>query len=554
MLQTEDEELREPAVPAHGHRVNGSGTIRAMAYRLYFEWLIPVALVAGLYLRTREWLFDKSLWLDELMVTYSITHRDFAGLLRPLSFNQAAPVGWLWAEHASIRLFGMNDLALRFPCWLASIIALGVFPLVARRLIGRSAVPAATVIFATSPALIYYAAETKQYSFDVACALLALLVTTWLCQRRPTLGMAVIWGLTCGVLVWCSQPAIAVCAVCGLVLLVIWFRELDTVLPVVVGGTILGVSVAVDWATTLKRQSADVTLLSFWRTFGGYPPLQQTVSADLHWLRAAVTTTEQFFNISRPYLALGLMACGLVVVVLRRRHFQGLLLALPMVAAVGLAVTDHYPLARRLALYLYPIVVMLLAAPLALSERQWNRAARWWRTAAVVTSAAVLFAVAAPGVALGLDKALHPDDGVTGRQAIAFVSQHQHPGDLVLTQTSAASILTMEFYGPHYHVRDGGQFYLGRGHDRTCADPFSKLQGVTRVWLVFAELSRGQPLDRNQIYESRMAVNGRLVLSYTGFDGAGAYLFALGSPHKPLPVNPSAQECLSIRQLSGDRH
>lgn len=553
MLETEGEELRGPGVPAHSHRANGWGTIETMAHSLYFDWLIPVSLVIGVCLRTREWLFDKSLWLDELMVAYSITNRSFAGLLQPLSFNQAGPIGWLWAERVSIKLFGMNDLALRFPEWAASIVALGLFPLVARRLIGRAAVPAATLIFATTPELIYYAAETKQYSFDIVCALLALLVTTWLCQREPTLAMGVIWGLVCAALVWFSQPAIPVCAVCGLVLLLMWFRKLETLVPVVIGGAMLGISAALDWAIALKRQAANADLLGFWRITGGYPPLKQTISADLHWLVAAAARTERWLDISRPVLALGLMACGLAVVALCRRRFQGLLLGLPLAAAVGLAITVHYPLSGRLALYLYPILVMLLAAPLALSGRQQSPRARWWRSTAVVASAAVLIAVTGPGIALGLDKAIHPDQLVSGRQAVAFVSQHQHAGDLVLIQTGAPSVLTVEFYGPHYHVRGRDTFYLGRGRHGTCPDPFSKLHGVTRVWLVTTEFSKGQPPNRNQIYISRMAVNGRLVLSYTGLDGAGAYLFDLGRPHKPLPMVPAALDCFGLRPLSDSR-
>ena len=146
MLETEREGLREPGVREGRHRAAGPaaprtgwGAVTTVVRRMYLDGLIPVALVVGVVLRTREWLFDKSLWLDELMVTYSITHRDFAGLTRPLSMDKAAPVGWLWVEHASIHLFGLSDLALRFPGWLASLVALGVFPVVARWLIGRSA-------------------------------------------------------------------------------------------------------------------------------------------------------------------------------------------------------------------------------------------------------------------------------------------------------------------------------------------------------------------------------------------------------------------------------
>jgi uncharacterized membrane protein len=552
LLQTDGESLRRLRSPAHGNRGSGSGAVTAVAYRLYFDWLIPVSLVVGLYLRTREWLFDKSLWLDELMVTYNFTQRGYAGLLRPLSFNQAGPVGWLWAERASVQLFGMNDMAVRFPEWLASIIALGLFPLVARRLVSRAAVPAATVIIATSPMLIYWTAETKQYSFDVACTVLALLVTTSLAQRRPTWLMAVTWGLTCAALVWCSQPAIAVCAVCAVVLLVKWCRHWRTLLPVVIGAAILGASIAADWAVTLKNQSANSVLQGFWRTHGGYPPLRQTITADLHWLGSVVTSTGGYLNLSKPYLAIGLMACGLIALALSRHPVQGLLLVLPLAAAVALAVTDHYPFARRLALYLYPVIVMLLVAPLAVSGWQPKPTARWLRPAAVAVTTAALLTVTASGIALGLDKAIHPDDTVSGRQSVAFVAQHQHRGDLVLGQTGAAAVLTMAFYGPHYHVRERGLIWFADGSHGTCKYPFSRFPGVTRVWLVMAELSAGQPLNRNQLYLARMAAYGKLVLSYTGAEGAGAYLFDIprsraGDLRRVRPAAPLG--CLSIRSL-----
>jgi hypothetical protein len=359
-----------------------------------------------------------------------------------------------------------------------------------------------------------------------------------------------VWGLTCAVLVWCSQTAIPVCAVCGLVLLVCWIRDWRAVLKVIPGGVILGVSVALDWSVMLRRQSADGTLQSFWREAGGYPPLHQTIPADVHWLGTAVISTEQFFCISWPFVALGLMACGLIVA-LGRRHFPGLLLSLPIAAGVAMAVTDHYPLDRRLALYLYPVAVMLLAAPLALADRPPSTAAAWRRPAAVMAAAAALIAVTAPGVALGLGKSAHPDEGVTGRQAVAFAGQHHQPGDLVLAQTGLPSVLTMNFYGPRFRVREKGLFYLARPRrNGTCADPFSRHPRVTRVWLIFAEFSVGQPPNRNQIYLSRMAVYGKPVLSYNGQDGAAAVLFDLSKtrPRKPLPRHPlTSLDCIGIR-------
>ena len=44
-----------------------------------------------------------------------------------------------------------------------------------------------------------------------------------------------------------------------------------------------------------------------------------------------------------------------------------------------------------------------------------------------------------------------------------------------------------------------------------------------------------------------MAVNGRLVLSYTGVDGAGAYLFDLYPPRPKEPDPAGLRNCFSIQ-------
>jgi 4-amino-4-deoxy-L-arabinose transferase-like glycosyltransferase len=550
MLITDVERDAELAFRASQRPTAGQSSRATMVARLlYFRWLVPVSLVVGMILRAREWVFEKSLWLDELGVTYSITHRGFGGLLHPLDHGQAGPIGWLWAERASIELFGLHDWALRFPAWAASIVALGVFPIVARRLVGRSAVPAATLVFATSPVLIYYGAEAKQYSSDTACTLLALLATTQLCRDRPTFRRTAIWGFICAVLVWCSQPTILVSAVCGLVLLLVWFRQRETLGPVLVGGTIFTISVAVNWWVALRHQSANTFLEGYWRAYGGYPPVKQTLRSDLSWLATTAARTAGFMHIGTPVLAFGLMACGLAVLA-RRRPVSALLLGLPIGAAAGVAITGHYPLTQRLALYLYPYAVMLLAAPLALSSRDPNPVSLRWKWTATVASAA-LTVVAAAGIAAGLRTFVDPDETTAGRQAVAFVSRHQQPGDVVLI--AAATKPTIDFYGRRYHVMAGGIFGFDHSAVGVCGDPFSTLAGVPRVWLVLAHHGSSEPRNRTQIYLSQMAVESTLLLSYHGAGDAGAYLFDLSMPPAKPPVRlaPFAEdECFYISRSS----
>ena len=513
--------------------------LRSGAMQFYRRWLLMIALILGTILRTREWLYSKSLWLDELTLTTNLVSRDFAGLTRRLDGNQGAPVLWLWAEKISINVFGVSELSLRLVPWLASLIALAVFPFVARRLIGEAAAPAAVVLFATAPSLIYYAAETKQYSSDVASMLLVVLATTLLSRREPTLPAALYWGAACGALVWFSQPAIVVSAACGLFLAWRSWRSGRILARLLGGGAILGASVALQWWLVLGDLKQNSTLRAYWQAAQGFPPSPPTVGGHIAWLRTFATA---FFDgvghFAFPWLALELAVWGFLVM-LRRRPWSAAMIGLVVAASVGAALAYQYPLAQRLALFLLPMALLLVCAGLgdaSFDAREEPLAA--WRQVAVALCALFLFVVAGPAIGSGLGKLIQPDETTATRQAIEFVAAHREPGDLVLVEAGAES--AADFYGPRLNVRADGVFRFERptATNPCTGDRLAPLAGAPRVWLVFGHHFTIEPANRTSVYLSQVAAAATQVTSFTGAGDAGAFLFDLGQP----PATP--QEAL----------
>ena len=555
----------EGALPVVDRARLGDGWMGRVV-RFYLRWLTPIALALGVVLRTREWLHNKSLWLDEFSITQYITERGFSGLLKPLGNGQGAPVGWLWAERLAVDIFGVHDLALRVVPWLGSLIALGVFPVVARRLIGRVATPVAALLLASSPPLIYYAAETKQYSTDTACALLALLLTVRFMDRAPTLRDALLWGLGSGVLVWCSQPTILVAAACGLFLVVRWFNRRPALVAVLAGGVVLAAFVLAAWLVTLRQLGTVQILRLYWSQFGGYPPPGAGLGGDLTWLRStSAHFTEGIAQFRWLWIVFLVGLWGLATLV-RLRPWAALLLTLVLLAAIGAAVTGNYPLAHRLALYLLPVLLLLLtagladAAPLLGSVRLEAgavmspvRALR--RPWGMVSSGIVLVALAlvtASSVTAGLDKLGHPDDITSGRQAIDFIASHRQPGDVVLADAWALS--AVNFYGPSRGVPANGMVSFEPDRGAACpVDPLAALRGAKRVWLLFAHHPSNQPADRIAVYASQFAVRGTQIASYRGAGDAAAVLFDLPErPSRPAPALGSwlPHTCFSVTMWS----
>ncbi len=307
------------------------------------RWIIPVLMLLAAALRFRQYFANRSLWLDEAKLSLNILHRSFAQLWQPLDYHQGAPVGFLGIEKWAVTTFGTSEYALRLFPLLAGTVSIFLFYLLARRVVRSAAVPLALALFAISPTLIYYASEVKQYSSDVALAL--LLVYLAVTERILLLGI-------CGaVAIWFSHPAVFVLGgIFGILLLRHWRNW-----KVHVAGTLWVSSFAVCYFVLLRKLSQDAVLLAYWQqNFMPFPP-------NPKWFE------DSFFDLFSASAALrftGLAAfvflCGGVSLWRRNRETQLLLLS-PVVPTLLASAVHKYPFGGRLALFLVPILLLLMA-------------------------------------------------------------------------------------------------------------------------------------------------------------------------------------------------
>lgn len=163
--------------------------------------------VIGVVLRLRQFVFCRSLWLDEAMLAVSIAARSPLELLRPLEYNQNAPILFLWLSKASTTVLGVNEYALRALPQILGAVALVLLTLAAGRAFGRAAMIVGASLAALSPALIRFSNEAKPYGVDAfvtAALLLAFLA------RDPNLSRksALVLGITASLGVILSHPAV----------------------------------------------------------------------------------------------------------------------------------------------------------------------------------------------------------------------------------------------------------------------------------------------------------------------------------------------------------
>jgi uncharacterized membrane protein len=305
--------------------------------------IISILIILAAALRLRQYLANRSLWLDEAKLSLNIIHCNFAQLWQPLDYHQGAPNGFLEIEKWAITTFGTSEYALRLFPLLAGIASIFLFYLLAKRVVKGEALPLALALFAISPALIYYASEAKQYSSDVAIALLLLYLAV---TER-----VILLGIVGAIAIWFSHPAVFVMGGVSGVLLLKHSRDWK----ILVACTVWVSSFLICYFVLLRTLSRDAFLMAYGQqNFMPLPP-------NPKWFE------DSFFDLFSSSAALrfaGLSAfaflCGCVSLWVRNKETQLLLLS-PLVPTFLASAVHEYPFGGRLTLFLIPVMLLLMA-------------------------------------------------------------------------------------------------------------------------------------------------------------------------------------------------
>lgn len=368
---------------AHMRLTSRPWTLRALSNRL--SW--SAAFVGlGLALRLFHYLRNPSLWHDEAALVLNVLDKNFAQLLGPLRFSEAAPPLFLWIERAASLTLGDSLYALRLAPLAASCATLVLFARLARRTLEPRAAAWATLLFATSDRLLWHACEAKQYSLEALATVVLLSVfeagRTWPLWRRA-LALAALAPLVLCV----AYPA---CFVYGALLVVLSpvFRTPRTDDQHTPWADWLAYSVLVAtvfatfawlWIGPIHAQR-DRTIVECWQGMGQFPDWRRPASVPGWFVQATLDVIGYCLKPIGQWLA-PLAAVGFVALWRRRGMAWCLLLVGPIALAAFAAAIGAYPYGgMRVMVYAAPAVVLLVAAgvPPCLA---WLQSRRRWAAA-----------------------------------------------------------------------------------------------------------------------------------------------------------------------------
>lgn len=441
----------------------------------------------GVALRLWEYFFNRSLYLDEILLTRSIVGMPLGALLtKPLLMDQVAPRGFLLIERLVVMVVGPSEWALRLFPLLCGILSVILFRRLAERVLTGAGPALALFLFAIGVPLIRYGGDVKQYSVDIAAAIGFLVLALDLREREETTKRLLLAGVLGLLIVWFSQTAVLVMAGIGLGLAVDWLisrdrragREILIMIPLWGVASIAAVLAGMRSMTPSTREFMD----DFWAT-GFFPrTLRVTEVPGWFWERlSSIFSDPSLLRYRWPAVFLIVALLG-VVVLWQRSRPAALLLVGPFVVSMAAAVAHQYPFRGRLIVWLVPSALIAAAA-----GAEWirGRASALHSVAGAALGAALMLAFLASPV-MAMWEMPPPYDIEHWQALLSYLQNHRQTGDEIYVLPLQR--IGMSFYGPSYGLQpqDWTTGVCSRDDTRAYILDVDRYRGVRRLWVLSA--------------------------------------------------------------------
>jgi hypothetical protein len=459
---------------------NDDAELRSEVRLARMRVLLVSILGLGIALRLVQYSANASLWLDEVAIARNILDKSAWELLTtPLSYDQSAPKGFLLGEKIAITLFGGSDWVLRLVPMFSSIIGLLVFWRLSSRYLTLLGSYVAVTMLASATPLIVASSQVKQYSSDIAVALILLFMATESSVRELSRKQAFAYGACGALLVWFSQPAVFVSLGLGVSIFLSTRNSLGSPRTRMIGLWWASAFLSAVAALATMTEETRAYLHQFWAA--GFPP------AIAHYFQTwwpcdqvrtlfgqRVGRSEFSLSYAFPEAFICLAAVGFWSLWRRNRALAGLLLG-PIVVTLAAAIANQYPFSDRLIIFLVPSLFLGIGA----SGEQISA----WLKNSIAT--AVLVAIIIIGFAVYPLVQTPPPYRVEDlKPVLSYLKQNWRSGDVAYVYYGAAPEMTLyaEAYG--IHASDYAVGGCHRGEARLYFEELEQFRGRPRVWVI----------------------------------------------------------------------
>lgn len=327
---------------------------------LYFI-IIGLILAFAFAFRIKTYLLARPLWHDECSLALSILTRNMLGLFQPLENEQKAPIIFMLSSKASTSIFGIKEIGIKFIPLVSGLFSIILFYFLSKKVLkSKFSLIAANFLFAVNYQLIYWGQKFKQYSFDVFLILASILLFTKLDLDKISYKKCVLYSFMSIFLILASFPCIFI--VGSYVLFCILNKAnikkiLSYSTPLVI------VSIFYYFKFLHNVNANEVSkYFNYWQ--GGF------LTFNINSIITLFRENFNFFFTPNNFVSIGLILFifGFILFIKDRNKVTKIIL-LSFWGIILASILQIYPIWQRTALYLIPIVILLITKPLDLLSK-----------------------------------------------------------------------------------------------------------------------------------------------------------------------------------------
>jgi len=483
-------------------------------------WTIRIILALGILIRVIQYVSNRSLWLDEAMLSSNIVNRTSLGMLQPLDKAQGAPVGFLILEKLAVLIFGQNEYSLRLLPLLSGVLALFVFYKVSKIYLKDKVVPFAVLLFSISFPLIRYSSEVKQYSTDVLVALILYLIADQFFSKKKGNRKYIIFGFVGSLSILISHPSVFVLAGVGTVIFILYLHsgEWKEVKKLAVIYLFWIINFAIVYYFFLHDLTSQKFLLKVWEhSFAPFPP---SSASKINWYfnYFYFGNFKYFFGDQVYMIAAFLFTIGLASIFIEKN----VKLAASISPAVFLLVASAlrmYPAGERLVLFMISPLILIT------SKGAIDLISKYSGNIAILVLSIFLTFFFYP-LHHAFKTIVAPIKHEEIKPAIKYVSENLKKDDTIYIYYGAVQVF--EFYSKEFNFDKKKCIAGSRGRDNLnlFLDDIEKIRGKRRVWIIFSHIFSRHGINEEKFFLFNLNRVGNPIESHQ-YKGASVYLYDL---------------------------
>jgi len=492
-----------------------------------FLWILTLILtLAGILLRIEKAVLGRSFRGDEAAVASSIQSHSLLELITvPLGGSVTAPLGFLAIEKMVVGLLGFQDFFYRLIPLIAGCLSVILMYFVAKEVLDNFGAAFAVGAFSLNWMLSFYSSDLKQYSTDVALALLIYLMAARYFKNNSTKN--IVWLTVVGLIgLFFSHPAIFILSAIGLALVYQTWRDGRGFKKIfLIGGLWVGVFLIL-YFVSYRYVGESTYNVSYWSNLGALMPIPPWKNPG--WF---VDRLDNFFvidlNLSQfTFIETALYGFGIIFLLLKKKWSWSIILFGSMIFTFLASGIANYPFKGRLILFLAPGTLLAIGAgidglALILKTSPFlSHGFRWLLTAYLLVGPIIsAYSYLQEPRAYPFQEDIKP--------AMSYVEQHLEANDQFVIYDQAA--VTYQYYAPFFGLNNFYTIYLGDYRKKPInynlvIDALPKNQ---RIWFIFSNVlkTRDNISDRSYIFDYLKSIGGQIIGQYGGPDTfSSAYL------------------------------